>query len=267
MSPIVSIIIPVYNREEFVLKTLMNIAENSYRPLELILVDDGSSDNSLRIIYSFKSDFQTENFNIVVHTQTNSGAPAARNKGMELAMGDYIQFLDSDDLITGDKFLNDIDTINKKGADIVVSDLKMIFIDDGYRESYFDNSKPLSKVIKGKSISITPLIDARLAKSIRWNEKLRKNQDMDYFSKIILVSKNVAHIPKAQYFYNRYKGENISSGYNQIRSTAFTRLKGLVYEIVFVQKYNKGLKVYLNLLKTLFYFFTLRPYIRLFKIK
>src|SRR5690606_460311 len=99
--------------------------------------------------------------------------------------------------------------------------------------SYFDNSKPVSKVIKGKSISITPLIDANLAKSINWNVKLKKNQDMDYFSKIILIAKNVAHIPKAQYLYNRYKGENISSGYNKIRSTAFTRLSDLVSEIVF----------------------------------
>src|SRR5690554_4822797 len=90
--PKVSVIIPVYNAEDFIDSCLMSVFEQDYKNLEVIVVDDGSIDASQEKIKSYGDKIKFE-------YQVNSGAPKARNLGLSIATGKYVKFLDSDDVL------------------------------------------------------------------------------------------------------------------------------------------------------------------------
>ena len=97
MTPLVSIIIPVYNAAPWLAETIMSALAQTWPQREIIVVDDGSTDNSLAIARGF------ERSGVTVVTQPNRGASAARNHGLRLAAGDFIQFLDADDILAPEK--------------------------------------------------------------------------------------------------------------------------------------------------------------------
>lgn len=100
-KPLVSIVIPVYNRQKYIVECLESCLKQDYRPIEIIMIDDGSTDNTAQAIQEFSEKFKHENgvsFKYVF--QKNQGAPAARNLGLTMVTGDLIQFMDSDDLFT-----------------------------------------------------------------------------------------------------------------------------------------------------------------------
>ena len=97
MSVLVSILIPSYNAEEWIEETIQSALSQTWPRKEIIIVDDGSTDNSLRIAKEYESN------SVKVISQENSGAAVARNKALEYAQGDYIQWLDADDLLAPDK--------------------------------------------------------------------------------------------------------------------------------------------------------------------
>lgn len=93
--PLVSIIIPCYNNDAFVKKAIESALQQTYKNVEIIVIDDGSTDDSLEIIRSFDKSIKWE-------TGSNQGAPKARNRGLEIATGEYIKFLDADDILLPD---------------------------------------------------------------------------------------------------------------------------------------------------------------------
>lgn len=97
-----TIVIPVYNREKIVSATLNCVAAQTYRPLNLILVDNNSTDDSLQVLRDFKEANQAPDFRITVLQETTPGACAARNCGLLAAKSEWIMFFDSDDLMTPD---------------------------------------------------------------------------------------------------------------------------------------------------------------------
>jgi glycosyltransferase involved in cell wall biosynthesis len=109
----VSVIVPCYNNGEFLYACLLSLVNQTYKNWEAIIVDDGSTQN----IKSFIKDFETEK-RIIYHKQTNTGVSGARNKGIALSTGEYIQFLDADDYIMPDKFETQVAEINNNNADI-----------------------------------------------------------------------------------------------------------------------------------------------------
>jgi len=122
-NPIISVIVPVFNVEKYLPECLNSIINQTFKNIEIIVINDASSDNSLEII----KEFQKKDDRIILHNQTsNQGAAIARNKGIELAKGKYIEFLDSDDYFEKDlleKMLNKIEEFN---AEIAVCSAKKI---------------------------------------------------------------------------------------------------------------------------------------------
>jgi glycosyltransferase involved in cell wall biosynthesis len=96
LKPLVSVIIPVFNTEKYLGDAIKSVLAQSYSPLELIVVDDGSTDNTAKVAESFGSFVR-------YYYQSNAGPGAARNLGITQAYGDYFAFLDADDLWTADK--------------------------------------------------------------------------------------------------------------------------------------------------------------------
>ena len=115
----VSIIIPVYNAENYLKKCIDSVINQSYKNYEIILVNDGSKDNSLKICKDYEKKYSKI---IKVIDQKNSGAAIARNNAIKCATGDYIVFLDSDDWITDDYIMTFISNI--KDNDILISGFK-----------------------------------------------------------------------------------------------------------------------------------------------
>ena len=101
MHPLISVVVPVYNVEKYVKECIESILEQSFKNFELIIVNDGSTDNSLNRVLEFKDD------RIVLINQKNMGLSGARNTGIHHAKGKYITFIDSDDWISKD-YLNEM---------------------------------------------------------------------------------------------------------------------------------------------------------------
>lgn len=111
---LLSIVVPIYNSEKYLDDCIESILIQSYTQFELLLLDDGSNDNSLNICNKWK---QVDN-RIKVYTKENSGVSATRNYGIKMSKGDYILFVDSDDYLSKDYFLNMMNVIIGMGEDI-----------------------------------------------------------------------------------------------------------------------------------------------------
>lgn len=96
-SELVSIVLPVYNGESFLLSTFQSITDQLYKNIEIIVVNDGSTDDTSKILLALKQD--NLNYNIKIIEQKNSGLPAARNTGIREAQGEFIFFIDADDYL------------------------------------------------------------------------------------------------------------------------------------------------------------------------
>lgn len=114
MEELVSIIVPVYNAEKYIKETIDSVLAQSYKNFELILVDDISTDNSVKVIES------VEDPRIILHrVEGNAGAYAARNKGLELSKGRYIAFLDADDKWNSGKLEKELNFMHENDAGFV----------------------------------------------------------------------------------------------------------------------------------------------------
>lgn len=119
MKKLVSVIIPSYNREHTILRAVNSVLNQTYKHIEIIIVDDCSSDNTNEIV---SREFGSNSKVIFHRLDNNLGACHARNKGIELSHGDYIAFLDSDDEYLPKKIEKQIMILEKTGADLCASD-------------------------------------------------------------------------------------------------------------------------------------------------
>ena len=123
-----SIIVPVYNSQRTIERCLTSILEQTYRNLEIIVVDDGSTDNSVQIINQYKVDGR-----IHLISKKNGGVSSARNTGLSIAQGDFIQFVDSDDYLSSNMTERLVTLITTNNCDLVICGYKYI---NGNRELY-----------------------------------------------------------------------------------------------------------------------------------
>ena len=115
-NPKISIIIPIYNTEEYLRECLNSVINQTLKEIEIILIDDGSTDNSGKICEEYAS----KDKRIKVIHQKNQGAAISRNKGIDLAQGKYLYFLDSDDYIESDTLEKMLNKIEQEDADICI---------------------------------------------------------------------------------------------------------------------------------------------------
>ncbi len=108
---LVSVIVPVFNRQDYVAETIESIVKQTYKNIEIIIINDGSTDNSEKIIRTFQSQYP-DIINVI--NQQNQGQVKARNNGLKIARGEFIAFLDSDDVWLLDKLEKQVCLFNKK---------------------------------------------------------------------------------------------------------------------------------------------------------
>lgn len=153
-EPLVSIIIAFYNEEEYLERCLESVKNQTYKNLEVILINDGSTDNSLKIVEKFHKEFHC----CKIITIENSGPGNARNVGIENVTGKYISFLDADDELEISALERMIDALENSNSDLVMC-----------LNTMFDSS---SNILKKSTWSLDEIIDSKIAISLLVNEKL-----------------------------------------------------------------------------------------------
>lgn len=138
--PKISVIVPVYNTEKYLKKCLESIVHQTYQDFEIIIINDGSTDNSQKIIDEYIKEYSDK---VKCINKENSGLSSARNSGIEVARGDYIIFVDSDDYIETKLFEQALPYMQK---DIDLIKYKLIKVDDKYRELERINGPTFDKV-------------------------------------------------------------------------------------------------------------------------
>lgn len=122
MQPLVSVIVCFYNEEEYLSRCLQSIIQQSYKNLQVILIDDGSTDRSLATVGSYKGSFR----NIVIKTTDNQGLASARNEGLKHAQGDYLTFLDADDELLPHMIEKCVAVITRYQSDLVIGQFTLV---------------------------------------------------------------------------------------------------------------------------------------------
>lgn len=165
MQPLISVIIPAYNIENYIERCLKSVCEQTYTNLEIIVVDDGSKDHTGKIIDRMaKKDTRI----IPVHKK-NAGVSAARNTGLDWATGDYIGFVDGDDIIEEDMYEFLINNALKYNADISHCGYQMVFPD---RVDYYYNTGEVR--IQDNYTGIFDLIKADKVEPGLWNKLYKR---------------------------------------------------------------------------------------------
>ena len=219
----VSVIIPVYNCEKTIRRTLESITKQTYNEYEVIIVNDGSKDNSYQII----SDYIKNDNRFKLVDQKNSGVSNARNKALSLITGDYICFIDGDDWISPDYFENI--TIDLDNHDMVFYSYIMVGKEDKIKscDDTINNSskKDFFEGLHNASIfspMCSKVFSKRIIKDIRFNEKMTKSEDADFTFQCFKNTDNYIYKNKAFYYYDINAG-NLGFNYknNKFKSKIY----------------------------------------------
>ena len=180
-QPLVSVVIPVYNRANLISRTLTSVAEQTYTNTEVILVDDCSVDSAL--LQEKIKQFDCLNITYIRH-EVNLHGGAARNTGIKAAKGMYIAFLDSDDTWLPNKLALTVEKLEETKVDFVYSKLTTIGENNlNYPNRGLNGDETLSDylLVNGGSIQTsTIVIKAQVAKSVLFDESLVRFQDYDF---------------------------------------------------------------------------------------
>ncbi len=217
--PLISIIIPAYNIENYIAKCLDSLLNQTYKNIEIIVIDDGSSDNTGKIVdnYAYKYEY------IKVIHKKNAGVSAARNTGIEVANGDYIGFVDADDTVDEEMFEVLIENAIKYDADISHCGYKMVFpsrIDYYYNTGILveqDNELGLRDLIIGQRVEpglVNKLYKKELFKTVRMNEEIKINEDLLANYYLFKQSQKSVFYDKCMYSYILRKGSAATSKVN-----------------------------------------------------
>ena len=220
-NPLVSILIPMYNSSDHIEETLKSCLDQMYENIEIIVVDDGSKDNSVQIVEQIIQKSDTDNIKIL--TQKNKGACAARNLALENSLGDYIQFLDADDVLSANKISSQIQLDPKNNPENLLFCRWVRFANDITHttqanhtifKSYKDSTGWLIDSWMGKGAAQTAcwlVHKDTIKKAGLWDENLKKNQDGDFFARVILASKRIVFSEQSIVYYRASGNTSISS--------------------------------------------------------
>ena len=215
IKPLISICIPAFNVANYVEETISCLLKQSYQNIEIIIVNDGSTDDTLKVLEQFNSS------KIKVISVANGGAAKARNIAYQNSTGAYIIFLDADDLLSNQYIENQLGALNGDDESIVISSWGRFYNNDistfekeksencvltleQWITTYWYKCNPMTN--PGRAIIPKNIIE----KAGLWNEELSLNDDLEFFTRIFLNSKSIIINDDATLYYR--SGVNGLSG-------------------------------------------------------
>jgi len=208
-KPLVSILIPAFNAQEWIVDTLRSAIRQTWEPKEIIVVDDGSTDETYAIARQFESS------SVRIFRQANRGAAAARNQAFLLSHGDYIQWLDADDLLASDKIALQLDALAGRCLRTVAScgwgrfmyrPSKAQFVPTALWCDLSPTEWLLRKLEQNLYMQTgTWLVSRELtATAGPWDDRLLGDDDNEYFCRVLLASDGVRFVPEAKLYYRSF---------------------------------------------------------------
>lgn len=261
-SELISIIVPVYNVEHFLVQCVQSILNQTYPNIEIILIDDGSTDKSGLLC----DELSNSNNKIRVFHKTNGGLSSARNEGIKRSSSDYIIFVDSDDMVEKDMCLKLARAMVLNDSDIVVGSL--IVCKDNlelYKEPLVSldeltlyGQDNLDLILKGKNYSACgKLYKKKLFNDVKFPEG-KLDEDYAIMYKLMMSAKSVTYIPEYVYFYTFRQGsitksnfslkkmdfiENAKNVYDDLKDSSYIKKK---YKIMAKSFYLKRCNWYIT---------------------
>ena len=206
----VSIIMPAFNTENYIRKSLDSVVNQVYKNIEIIVIDDASTDNTRKIIKEYA---ERDNRIIPFYQTSNKGVSAARNVGLSIATGDYIVFVDSDDFLTKDAIRRMVDKANEYNSDFIDSYHLLIYKKKNGKEVSFTEKKlpkqtmaygslnDNSKILDMYTYITGKLIKKELTNGLKFDENLSRYEDLLFEHELKRKIKNYVFLNKPIYFY------------------------------------------------------------------
>lgn len=207
-DPKISVIIPCYNQAAYLPQTLESVLSQSYLNWECLIINDGSTDHTEKVANSYcKKDKRFYYFN-----KPNEGLSSTRNLGLKIAQGDFVQFLDSDDLIDKEKLKMQIKAFREKPTDISVTDYILFKGDITNQFENFLSQQPYKLTIEGflyewAKTFVIPIHAGLFYRSfleknnITFNESVRAREDWIFWCQLALANPQFNHLTKRLAFY------------------------------------------------------------------
>ncbi len=217
-----SVIIAVYNTEQYIKKCLDSLLHQTYQNIELVVVNDGSTDSSLTILNEYATRYDKL---ILINNEKNRGLSYSRNIGLEKATGFYIGYIDSDDYVEEHYYENMIQKMETEQADMAITDIKVV---------YEDASMPdyITKGCEGKPTKLNFIYNGLAAsacnkvfqKSLIAKYKFAEgkvNEDLAVILPAIVSAKKIVYVPDNFYYYIQRNGSIQNSGFSNKRFDIF----------------------------------------------
>ncbi len=220
MDNLISVIVPVYNANKYLNRSIGSIMNQSYKNLEIICVDDGSTDDSLKTLKSL----QEKDSRIKIYTEANQGVSHARNEGLKHVTGDYIQFVDADDDLDLDYFKIQLSRLIETNSDMAICNnehplFMTYFTDRVYDLTNHDDFIEFYQHTYGPTLPWNKLIKASAVKDVYFFENIHFAEDELFFCTIAKNIKRVVSTSKVLYHYFLAKasdGEEENSKINEL---------------------------------------------------
>ena len=233
---LISIIVPIYNVENYLRQCLDSIMNQTYQKFECLLINDGSPDNSAEICREYVS----KDSRFCYFEKENEGVSSSRNLGIERSRGEYVTFIDSDDWVESDYLEVLYRALLEEQADIAISTYKQFNMDDncyylhsyqrGYDRKVFTNAELIDSLplLYGYDNTYNfvscKLVSREILECIRFNLSTSYGEDMEFWNKVFLLSKKIVYVNKDTYIYRTNNDSSKHFDVEKIRSNTEQRL-------------------------------------------
>jgi glycosyltransferase involved in cell wall biosynthesis len=217
-SPTISVITPCYNGAKYLRETIESVLAQTYPPLEMIVVDDGSTDDSAAIAESFGPPVR-------VIRQTNQGESTARNRGIAEARGDYLHFLDADDLLHPEAYAHAATTLNENKRAVILMDCA-VFVDGDLNNTLFISRK-------GRSGWFPAILTDPMGVPFQWiipkelvihcggfDQSIRYGEDWEFLFRIALCDPDLRCVEEVVCYHRAHRGSQTFTGCKRQRALA-----------------------------------------------
>lgn len=240
---LVSILVPIYNVEKYLGKCLKSLEAQTYPDIEIIIINDGSKDQSRAIAQKYADKYQ----NISIYDYENSGISQTRNRALMHAHGDYVMFVDSDDFIESDMVSDMVKYMQRYDCDIVMSGY---VIDFGWirfyrrtvRKGIYTNIEALRSLANGTGVNNYPwakLYKKQCFDNIEFPVETKRFEDAYTIFKTMIKANRIGSLPKRYYHYVHRKG-SLTNRMNL--ETAYDMRKSVEYQDAYLKRYFPGEK-------------------------
>ncbi|WP_031520868.1 glycosyltransferase family 2 protein [Siccibacter colletis] len=216
---LVSVIIPTYKRADGLEKAIQSVLTQTYKNLQIIIVNDNDDESYIEKVHFIKNKFHDVRIKYF-SDKVNRGGAGARNLGIDIADGDYITFLDDDDIYLPNKIEKQIEHLVKENIDVSVCD--MFFLKNEkfiLNNSCFANASTLAEfIIRGNCFTPMILTTAKVLKSVNGFTKISRYQDHVLMLKLLAAGFKVARLPEQLFIHNFHDGERITFSNNSIEA-------------------------------------------------